>query len=87
MFIATPSSLKPFTVEGGLDYLSQERFIFNATRGVAGLHIHGWQENKYRPTLNVRGGIQLENPIWQGRFLQGLIDYSYEKSRHGQFYK
>lgn len=82
-----PSSLKPLTLEGGLDYISEDKFIFHTTRAVAGLHLHSWQENKFRPTFNVRGGLQLENPVWQSRYLQGLIDYSYGKSRHGQFYK
>lgn len=82
-----PSSLKPLTFEGGLDYISEEKFIFHTTRAVAGLHVHSWEENKFKPTLNIRTGLQLENPVWQGRLLQGLIDYSYGKSRHGQFYK
>ena len=82
-----PSSLKPFSFEGGVDYLSEDKFIFRTTRAVAGAHIHSWEENKFRPSLNLRAGLQLENPVWQGRFLQGLIDYSYGKSRHGQFYK
>lgn len=82
-----PSSIKPLTLEGGLDYVSEEKFIFRTTRAVAGIHVHSWEENKFKPTFNVRTGLQLENPVWQGRFLQGLIDYSYGKSRHGQFYK
>ncbi len=82
-----PSTIKPLTFEGGFDYISEDKFIFHTTRAVAGAHIHSWEENKFKPTLNVRAGLQLENPVWQGRLLQGLIDYSYGKSRHGQFYK
>jgi hypothetical protein len=82
-----PSSIKPMIFEGGIDYLSEEKFLFQTTRAVAGINIHAWEENRFKPSFNVRAGLQLENPVWQGRFLQGLLDYSYGKSRHGQFYR
>lgn len=81
-----PSTLKPFTIEGGVDYVSRSKFLFDTTRYVLGVYSHLWSQNNYKPSLNVRTGLQLENPIWGGRHLQFLIDYSYGKSRHGQFY-
>jgi hypothetical protein len=82
-----PSNIKPITIEGGCDYISKDSFIFNTTRYVFGIHTHAWEENNYKPSINLRTGLQFENPIWQGRYLQFLIDYSHGKSRHGQFYK
>ena len=82
-----PSALKPFTLEGGIDYFSENKFLFNTTRYVLGVYTHLWSENNFNPSLSVRTGLQLENPIWGGRHLQFLIDYAQGKSRHGQFYK
>lgn len=81
-----PSTIRPFTLEGGVDYVSKDKFIFETTRYVLGVYSHFWSQNNFKPSLNVRTGLQLENPIWGGRHLQFLIDYSAGKSRHGQFY-
>lgn len=82
-----PSTLKPFTLEGGIDYLSENKFLYDTTRYVFGGYTHLWSQNNFKPSLSIRSGLQLENPIWGGRHLQFLIDYSQGKSRHGQFYK
>lgn len=81
-----PSSIKPFSFTVGVDYEGQETFIFKTARFIGGLHLHSWQENKYKATTNVRGGIQFENPVWYGRTLKFLVDYSHGPSRQGQFY-
>ncbi len=81
-----PSNIKPFTLEAGCDYLSKNRFIFQTARYVFGVHTHYWETNNFKPSINVRTGIQFENQVWQGRNLQFLVDYSHGKSRHGQFY-
>lgn len=81
-----PSHLKRLTLEGGMDYLSESSFLFDTTRFVAGFYLHGWQENNFKPSFNARAGLQFDNPVYQGRFLQLLLDYGVGKSRHGQFY-
>jgi len=81
-----PSYIKPFSFEIGCDYLSEDKFLFDTTRYVFGIHGHFWQQNHYKPTLNVRTGLQLENPIWRGRFLQFLLEYGKGPSRQGQFF-
>lgn len=82
-----PNNLKPFTFEGGIDYIGENKFLFDTTRFVFGIHTHLWSKNNFKPSLSARTGIQLENPIWGGRHLQFLVDYSHGKSRHGQFYE
>jgi hypothetical protein len=81
-----PSYIKPFTLEAGVDFISEEAFLFNSTRFVGGLHTHFWSQNNFKSSLNVRTGLQLGSPVWRGRHLQFLIDYSVGKSRHGQFF-
>lgn len=81
-----PSFLKPFTIEGGTDYISENTFLFEATRYVFGIHAHLWNQNNFKPSFSVRTGLQLENPVWGGRHLQFLVDYAYGQSRQGQFY-
>lgn len=86
MISRDPSYIKPFSFEAGCDYLSKDKFLFETTRYVFGIYGHFWQQNHYNPTLNVRTGLQLENPIWRGRFLQCLIEYTSGPSRNGQFF-
>lgn len=82
-----PSTLKPFTLEGGIDYISQKSFLFDTARYVFGIHTHLWRQNNFKPSFNMRTGLQFEDPVWRGRHMQLLIEYSQGKSRHGQFYK
>jgi hypothetical protein len=81
-----PRYLKPFTIEAGVDFVSENKFLFDTTRYVLGLYTHMWSQNKFKPSLSVRTGLQLGNPVLGGRHLQFLIDYSHGRSRHGQFY-
>jgi len=82
-----PSSLKPLTLEVGVDYVSEAKFMFDTTHYILGVHTHHWSENNFKQSLNIRTGLQLDNPVWGGRHLQFMIDYSVGKSRHGQFFK
>jgi hypothetical protein len=81
-----PSYLKPFTLEGGIDYIFKETMLFDTTRPVFGVYTHMWSQNNFKPSLRIRTGLQVENPVLGGRHLQFLIDYSCGKSRQGQFY-
>lgn len=82
-----PSSLKPLILEAGMDYISTDTFFMNIGRFVVGVHTHFWQTNSFKPSLNIRPGIQFENARGNGRNLKLLFDYSYGNSRHGQFYE
>jgi hypothetical protein len=86
LFDRDPADTKPFSLEAGLDYISDGKFMFDTTRFVFGCHTHFWDENKMRPTINVRTGLQLKNPTWGGRNVNFLLDYAHGNSRQGQFY-
>jgi len=81
-----PSALKPFSFEAGIDYISEKSFLFDTTRYVCGIHTHFLSQNNFRPSFNIRTGLQTEDAVWRGRHMQFLIEYSQGKSRHGQFY-
>jgi hypothetical protein len=82
-----PSYLKPFTIETGLDYLSRTKILWDKARFIFGINAFFWNETKYSPRVNVSTGIQLDNPVWSGRTLKFLLNYTNGNSRHGQFYK
>lgn len=82
-----PSDMKPFTLEAGLDYVSASKILWDKARYVFGIHTFFWNETKFNPSLNISTGIQLDNPVWKGRYIQVLLDFSHGNSKHGQFYK
>lgn len=81
-----PSYIKRLTLSGGLDYFSS-RVIFNSsTRLVAGFNVNSWQENRFKPSINIRAGLQYERTKYCDRFMQLLLVFSQGKSQYGQFY-
>ncbi|WP_198022343.1 DUF1207 domain-containing protein [Candidatus Odyssella acanthamoebae] len=82
-----PSYLKPFTIETGIDYLSKTKILWDKARFIFGVNAFFWNETKYSPRVNVSTGLQLANPVWSGRTLKFLVNYTNGNSRHGQFYK
>lgn len=81
-----PGYIKPLTVEGGIDYVSADTFLMKSGRFIFGVYSHHWQENNFKPSFNIRPGVQFENCKGNGRFLRLMLDYGYGNSRHGQFY-
>lgn len=82
-----PSSMKPFTLEAGLDYISATKILWDKAHYVFGIHSFFWNETRFKPSINISTGIQLDNPVWKGRYIRFLLDFSHGNSRHGQFYK
>jgi hypothetical protein len=81
-----PSYVKRFSIAGGIDYLSSKPAFISGTRFVAGGFINSWQENKFKPTINIRAGLQFEKTEYYGRYLQVLLEYQNGPSQYGQFY-
>lgn len=81
-----PSYIKRITLGAGLDYFSSKVIFNNSTRLVAGMHINSWQENKYKPTVSIRTGLQYERTKYCDRFMQLLLEFKQGKSQQGQFY-
>ena len=58
-----------------------------ALRPVAAIDIQNRQESDWDTDFSTRGGVQFENPNFQGRKMQFLLEYYRGKSPHGQFYE
>lgn len=81
-----PSDIKHLNVGAGLDYFSSRVIFDSSTRFVAGIHVNSWQENKFKPSINIRTGLQYERTKYCDRFIQLLLVLKQGKSQQGQFY-
>ncbi len=87
LFDQEPESLKPWAVQGGVEFRSPRTFAAGHVRPVAAVDLQSREENKWNLDVSVRGGIQLENVRVLERNLQLLVEYFHGNSPDGQFYK
>lgn len=81
-----PHYIKRWSYKLGLDFVSEKSFIYDSAKFIAGFNSNMWQQNKFKPSINIRAGLQFENPKWYGRKLQLTTEYSQGPSQHGQLY-
>ncbi len=81
-----PHRLKRTTFEAGIDYNSHKKILQDKLRFIAGLHLHSWQENKFKPSIVTRFGFQIENVTIADRHVQLLVNAGIGKSQDGQFF-
>jgi len=82
-----PSSIKPWSTQGGLEYLGPPFDLSVAMRPVAAVDIQHREEGNWSMNLSPRLGIQFEQPNGSGRSLQLLAEFFKGKSPNGQFYQ
>lgn len=87
IFHSDPPDLDPWSTQFGVEYRSPWTVLGGALRPVAALDIQNRQESDWDTDISTRGGVQFENPNFQGRKLQFLLEYYRGKSPHGQFYE
>ncbi len=87
LFDQEPESLKPWAVQGGVEFRSPWTVAAGHIRPVAAVDLQSREENKWNLDVSVRGGIQLENVRVLERNLQLLVEYFHGNSPDGQFYK
>jgi hypothetical protein len=87
LFDQEPASLKPWTVQGGVEVRSPWTLAGDRIRPVAAVDLHSHEENRWNVDLSVRGGLQFESVRVLERHLQLLVEYFYGNSPDGQFYK
>ena len=87
LFDQEPESLKPWGVQGGVEFRSPRTFAAGHVRPVAAVDLQSREENKWNVDVSVRAGIQLENVRVLERNLQLLVEYFHGNSPDGQFYK
>jgi hypothetical protein len=87
LFNQEPASLKPWAVQGGVEFRSPSTIAAGHIRPVAAVDLQSREENRWNLDVSVRAGIQLENVRVLERNLQLLVEYFHGNSPDGQFYK
>lgn len=87
LFDQEPENLKPWAVQGGVEFRSPWTVAAGHIRPVAAVDLQSREENRWNLDVSVRGGIQLENVRVLERNLQLLVEYFHGNSPDGQFYK
>ena len=87
LFDQEPSDLKPWMVQGGVEFRSPWTMASGQIRPVAALDVKSHEQNGWNADFSLRGGIQLENVRIFERNLQLLLEYFHGNSPDGQFFK
>ena len=87
LFHRTPSELKPWSTQTGLEFRSPRTWLGGALRPVAAVDVENTQESDWNTELSIRSGVQFENPDFLSRKLLLLLEYYNGKSPNGQFYE
>jgi len=87
LFDQEPESLKPWAVQGGVEFRSPWTLAAGHIRPVAAVDLQARDENKWNLDVSVRGGIQFESVRVLARNLQLLVEYFHGNSPDGQFYR
>jgi hypothetical protein len=87
LFDQEPANLKPWAVQGGVEFRSPWTIAAGHVRPVLAVDLQSREENRWNLDVSVRGGIQFENVRVLERNLQLLVEYFHGNSPDGQFYK
>lgn len=86
LFRKEPASLKPWSVQYGVEFRSPWRLDFAAMRPIAAVDLKNYEENDWQTDVSARAGVQFENLDVMGRHFQILLEYFNGHSPSGQFY-
>lgn len=87
IFHKHPSTIKPWSVQYGLEFRSPWRIDFAAMRPILAVDFKNHEQNNWNADVSARAGFQFDNHQAFGRRLQFLIEYFNGNSPTGQFYK
>lgn len=87
IFHKHPSTIKPWSIQYGLEFRSPWRLDFAAMRPILAVDLKNHQQNDWNVDVSARAGFQFDNHHVFGRKLQFLIEYFNGNSPTGQFYK
>jgi hypothetical protein len=83
----TPSVLKIWSVQYGVEFRSPWRIDFASMRPIIAADLKNYQENNWSTDVSARAGVEFENLKVLGRKLQILAEYYNGYTPSGQFYK
>src|SRR5262249_60192144 len=86
LFGQDPSSLRPWSVEYGLELTSPWPARPTRWRPIAAVDVQQHQENDWSADVSARAGIEIDGVLLT-RKLQFLLEYFNGHSPNGQFYK
>jgi Protein of unknown function (DUF1207) len=86
LFDQEPSSLKPWSVQAGVEFNSPWPPPTAGIRPVGAIDVQGREENDWTPDLSIRAGVQIDGVI-PTRRLQLLLEYFRGHSPNGQFFE
>lgn len=86
IFHKEPSTLKPWSVQYGVEFSSPWRIDFAAVRPIMAVDLKNYEQTNWSTDVSARAGIQFENFQTFGRKLQFLLEYFNGNSPTGQFY-
>ncbi len=86
IFHKEPSTLKPWSVQYGLEFRSPWRIASVPIRPIIAVDLKNYEQTNWSADVSARTGIQFENFQTFGRKLQFLLEYFNGNSPTGQFY-
>lgn len=87
IFRKEPSSVKPWSVQYGVEFRSPWQLDFVWMRPVMAIDIKNFEQNNWRADVSARAGVQFDNFQTFNRKLQFLLEYFNGRSPTGQFYQ
>ena len=87
IFHKHPSTIKPWSIQYGLEFRSPWRLDFAAMRPLLAVDLKNHQQNDWNVDVSARAGFQFDTHQVFGRKLQFMIEYFNGNSPTGQFYK
>jgi hypothetical protein len=86
LFDQEPTSLDPWSIQYGLEFISPWPPRSARWRPVAAADLQHREENAWSLDLSLRGGVQIDG-VLASRNMQILLEYFRGRSPNGQFYR
>lgn len=87
IFHKEPSTIKPWSIQYGVEFRSPWRMELVAMRPIAAVDIKNHEQNNWNADVSARAGVQLDHFQAFGRKLLFLVEYFHGNSPTGQFFR
>ncbi len=87
IFHKEPSTIKPWSVQYGVEFRSPWRLDIAPIRPILAVDIKNHEQNNWNADISARAGFQFDNFQFFGRKLQFLAEYFNGNSPTGQFFR
>lgn len=87
IFRKEPSTIKPWSVQYGVEFRSPWRLEFASVRPILAVDFKNHEQNNWNTDISARAGFQFDNFQAFNRRLQFLIEYFNGNSPTGQFFR